>query len=77
MTPRTNTAIFNPRKNYQISLVTFWASVVLCPVTMISRGLLTHWDLFEQVLLFISWYALIETSRNSVITSAISKRNGS
>ncbi len=40
---------------------------------MIGRWLTHGFDLFEQVLLAISWYAIIETARNSVITSLIDK----
>lgn len=75
MTPRANAAIFDPRQNYRISLATFWVAVVCLPVTMIARGYFSGFDLFEQVLIFLSWYSIIETSRNSVITSLI-RSNG-
>ncbi len=73
MLNRLNEVVFNQSKNYSVSLVVFWASCVLAPVTMIGRYLTHGFDLFEQVLLAISWYAIIETARNSVITSLIDK----
>ncbi len=73
MMKRLNAVVFNPGKNYSVSLIVFWASCFLAPATMIGRCLTSGFDLFEQVLLAISWYAIIETARNSVITSMISK----
>ncbi len=73
MMKRLNATIFNQGNNYSVSLVVFWASCILTPATMIGRWLTHGFDLFEQVLLAISWYAIIETARNSVITSLIDK----
>lgn len=74
MTPRLNQFVFDNGTNYGVSLWVFWLSCILCPATMLIRGLTSSWDLFEQVLLLISWYSIIETARNSVITSLITKK---
>lgn len=66
---RLNAIVFKPGSNVTVSLWVFWLSVGLAPLTMILRGMFEGWDLFEQVLLAISWFAIIETARNSVITS--------
>jgi hypothetical protein len=70
---RINRVVFNPDSNYVVSYRTFWLSLLLAPATMIGRALTEGVDLFEQVLLLISWYAIIETARNSVITSLINR----
>lgn len=71
MRPKPNAFVFSARKNSSISLVTFWVSLACLPISMLLRGFLSGFDLFEQVLLFLSWYSIIETARNSVITSRI------
>jgi len=72
---RINKIVFNPESNYVVSYRTFWLSIVAAPATMIGRGLTEGFDLFEQVMLAISWYAIIETARNSVITSLIARKD--
>lgn len=74
MIAQLNKIVFKPGSNVTVSLWVFWLSIVLCPATMLLRGILSGFDLFEQVLLVISWYSIIETARNSVITSALEKK---
>ncbi len=63
-----NTLIFHKDSIKGVSYIGFWISLFFMPLTMGLRWKLEGFDLFEQVIFFLSWIAIIETFRNSVIT---------
>lgn len=71
---KLNRICFDERYNISISLWEFWLGIVVGIGVMVLRWLITGFDLFEQVLLFVSFWAIVTTARGNVIACKIEKK---